>query len=90
MGLVILRRKLQARSSSKRLLEKAAGRLTVGAREAAGSDPCFSLRGNNNFDDLAQLVPLTLTVSLMEPSASCCSMTVCPCLRPSILHFSAA
>ena len=61
---------------------------------AAGETFCFDVRAtfgvDYDFNSLVQAAPPTLTVSLIEPLSSCCSMTEWPFFRASILTLSVA
>ena len=63
---------------------------TFSAGKALGLDGCFTLGRHDDFDRFHQVAPPTLMVSFSEPSASCCSVHVCPARRLSIFAFSTA
>ena len=54
----------------------AQGGTALSAGEAFGLNSGFPLRGDDDFDHSIHASPPTCTVSLMEPSASVCSVTV--------------
>ena len=70
------------------LFNELTGLATFIAREAFGFNTRLTVRCDDDFYRFVQATPPTFTVSLIEPSSSDCSMTVCPFLRPSILAFS--
>ena len=72
------------------LFNEAAGVAAFAANETFGLHAGLACRGNGDLDGLIQAAPPIWTVSLIEPSVSDCSVTVCPRLRASIRAFSTA
>src|SRR4051812_24251498 len=75
---------------AQRLLEESAGVLTGWAGKALGLHDDRALGINGDLDRLQMPPPPTDTVSLIDPSASNRSLTLCPALRASSLAFSTA
>src|SRR6185312_1379803 len=71
------------------LLDEPAGLAALGAGEAPGLDPGLALGVDGDPDDLHATPPSWMVTSI-EPSASGCSETECPCLSASIRAFSTA
>ena len=75
---------------SESLFNEAAGVAALAADEPFGLHVGLAGRGHGDLDGLIQAAPPIWTVSLIDPSASDCSVTVCPRLRASIRAFSTA
>src|SRR5208282_3654876 len=89
LTLVELPGQLLVSSRAQSLLDESTGFTAFTAGEATSLDPRLTFGVDSNLDDL-QAAPPTRMVSLMEPSASVCSVTWCPFFRASILAFSTA
>ena len=61
---------------TKCLFDELTGRSAFTADKAPGLDLRLPRRRNDDFDGLAHAAPPTVTVNLIEPSASDCSVTV--------------
>ena len=83
-------RQLFAGALTKCLFNELTSLATFTACKTLGLDLRLSRRRDDDFDGLAHAAPPTETVNLIEPSASDCSVTVCPFLRASSFVFSTA
>ena len=88
-GLVVLGRERLADFLAESLFQKPAGLLAFGPGEALRLDAGFS-GGRDDDLDRFQAAPPIWIVSLIEPSVSSCSVTVCPLRRASMQAFSTA
>ena len=89
MGLMELGCELFAFAIAQGLFNQIAGFTAGFTSETFGLYGALSLGANSDLYGL-QAAPPTWMVSLIEPSASDCSLTECPCLRASSLAFSTA
>jgi len=74
---------------AKGLLNEPAGFTAFAASESLRFDFRLTVGSDKNLNGF-QMTPPTRTVSLMDPSASGCSKTVCPFFRASSFAFSTA
>ncbi len=89
-GLMKVGRQRLTDTLAESLFDEAAGVAAFAANEALGLHAGLACRGHGDLDGLIQAAPPIWTVSLIDPSANDCSVTVCPRLRASIRAFSTA
>ena len=90
-ALVKLGRQRLADTLAESLFDEAAGVAAFTAHEAFGLHAGLTGRGDGDLDGLGRhATPPIWTVSLIDPSTSDCSVTVCPRLWASIRAFSTA
>src|SRR5208337_4523510 len=90
LALVELSGQLLVSSRAQSLLNEATGFTAFTTGKATSLDLGLALGVDGDLDDLQAAPPPTRMVSLMEPSASACSVTWWPFLRASIRAFSTA
>ena len=88
-GLVELGSQRLVDAMAESLLHELTGLTAFTADKAFGLNAGLPGRRHGDFDDFQEAPPIW-TVSRIDPSASACSVTVCPRLRASIRAFSTA